>query len=112
MKYTELQVTTNFSFLQGGSHPEELVEKAAELRLSGIGITDRNSLAGVVRAHVAAKSLGIQILPGARLDFADAPSLLAYPMNKEGYCRLSALLSKGNLRTEKGKCLLYKEVYI
>ena len=109
MKYTELQVTTNFSFLQGGSHPEELVEKAAELRLSGIGITDRNSLAGVVRAHVAAKSLGIQILPGARLDFADAPSLLAYPMNKEGYCRLSALLSKGNLRTEKGKCLLYKE---
>jgi error-prone DNA polymerase len=66
--YTELQVTTNFSFLQGASHPEELVVTAASLGLSAIGITDRNTLAGVVRAHVVAKQVGIRLVVGARLD--------------------------------------------
>ncbi|MGC4056517.1 MAG: error-prone DNA polymerase [Chitinophagaceae bacterium] len=109
MHYTELQVTTNFSFLRGGSHPEELVTEAAQLGYSAIAITDRNTLAGVVRAHTAAKKLGIRMITGCRLDLEDGPSLLAYPKNLQGYQNLSTLLTTGNLRTEKGKCLLYRE---
>lgn len=108
MSYTELQVTTNFSFLRGASHPEELVERAAELGYKKIAITDRNTLAGIVRAHVAAKKLDIKIIPACRLDLIDGPSLLAYPTDIAAYSRLSHLLTRGNLRTEKGKCDLYK----
>ncbi|HEY1009197.1 MAG TPA: PHP domain-containing protein, partial [Daejeonella sp.] len=112
MGYTELQVTSNFSFLRGGSHPDELAEQAALLGYTKIAITDRNTLAGIVRAHSAAKSRGIKIIPGCRLDLLDGPSLLAYPTDKEAYARLSALLTLGNLRTEKGKCDLFKmDVY-
>ncbi len=112
MKYTELQVTSNFSFLRGASHPEELVEQAAAMGYDCIAITDRNTLAGVVRAHSAAKKACIRIIPGCRLDLIDGPSLMAYPTNKAAYARLSGLLSLGNLRTEKGKCELYKvDVY-
>ena len=109
MSYTELQVTSNFSFLRGASHPDEMVQEAAELGYSKIAICDRNTLAGIVRAHVAAKANGITLIPGCRLDLVDGPSLLAYPTDKEAYCRLSALLSKGNLRAEKGECILYKK---
>jgi len=109
MSFVELQVTTNFSFLRGGSHPEELVDQASEFGYGEIAITDRNSLAGIVRAHVAAKNRGMRIIPGCRLDLSEGPSLMAYPTNKEGYALLSALLTIGNLRTEKGKCLLDKE---
>jgi len=112
MGYTELQVTSNFSFLRGASHPDELVEQAAELGYSEIAITDRNSFAGLVRAHVAARSKAIRIIPGCRLDLADGPALLAYPTDIHAYAQLSALLTIGNLRTEKGKCILYKsDVY-
>ena len=78
-RYAELEVTTNFSFLRGGSHPEELVATAKALGLEAIAVTDRNTLAGVVRAHLAAKEVGIKFIVGARLDLKDAPSLLAYP---------------------------------
>lgn len=108
MQYTELQVTTNFSFLRGGSHPEEMVEQAAALGYQQIAITDRNTLAGVVRAHIAAKAKGIRIIPACRLDLIDGPSLLAYPIDQQAYSQLSGLLSKGNLRAEKGECHLYK----
>ncbi len=112
MSYTELQVTSNFSFLRGGSHPDELVEQAAIYGYSRIAITDRNTLAGVVRAHVAAKAKGIKLIIGCRLDLLDGYSLLAYPTNKDAYSNLSALLTLGNLRTEKGDCHLYKvDVY-
>ncbi len=112
MSYTELQVTTNFSFLRGGSHPEEFVEQAADYGYDAIAITDRNTLAGIVRAHVAAKSKNIRILPACRLDLLDGPSLLAYPTDTDAYGRLSALLTTGNLRAEKGQCHLYKsDVY-
>ena len=110
--YNELQVTTNFTFLRGASHPEEMVEQAAMYGYSCIGITDRNSFAGIVRAHSIAKKLGMRILPGCRLDLIDGPSLLVYPEDKEAYARISALLTLGNLRAEKGKCHLYKaDVY-
>ena len=112
MKYAELQCTSNFSFLRGASHPEELVEQAAAYGYPAIGITDRNSMAGIVRAHLAARTLGIQFLPACRLDLLDGPSLLAYPMNVAGYSQLSGLLTTGNLRAEKGECHLYKtDVY-
>ncbi|PWT73521.1 MAG: error-prone DNA polymerase [Bacteroidetes bacterium] len=112
MNYTELQVTTNFSFLRGGSHPQELIEQAALNGCREIAITDRTSLAGIVRAHVAAKANGIRMITGCRLDLKDGASLLAYPTNKDGYANLCSILSKGNLRTEKGKCDIYKaDVY-
>ncbi len=109
MRYTELQVTSNFSFLRGGSHPEELVSQAAALGYTEIAITDHNTLAGVVRAHTAAKASGMRIIVGCCLDLQDGTSLLAYPTNIDAYGRLSHLLTTGNLRTEKGKCLLYKK---
>ena len=108
MNYSELQVTSNFSFLRGGSHPEELVDQAAKLGYTKIAITDRNTLAGQVRGHVAAKASGIGFIPACRLDLMNGPSLLAYPTDKAAYGRLSALLSLGNLRAEKGQCQLYR----
>lgn len=108
IEYIELQVTSNFTFLRGGSHPEELVEHAQALGYKQIAITDRNTLAGIVRAHAAAKAKGIRIIPACRLDLQDGPSLLAYPTDKEAYGRLSGLLTVGNRRTEKGKCELYR----
>jgi error-prone DNA polymerase len=112
MEYSELQVTTNFTFMRGGSHPEELVTRAAELGYTKIAVTDRNSVAGVVRAHQQAKIKGIGIIPACRLDLEDGASLLAYPTDITAWGRMCALLSLGNLRTEKGKCQLYKrDVY-
>jgi error-prone DNA polymerase len=112
MNYTELQVTSNFSFLRGASHPQELVNQAHEYKYSKIAITDRNTFAGIVRAHVAAKSNGMKIIPACRLDLLDGQSLLAFPTDITAYSRISNLLTVGNLRTEKGKCDLYKaDVY-
>jgi len=112
MRYTELQVTTNFSFLRGASHPEELVEQAAIYGYDKIAITDRNTFAGIVRAHAAARKKGIKIIPACRLDLLDGQSLLAYPTDKDAYSSLCSLLSTGNLRAEKGECHLYKaDVY-
>jgi error-prone DNA polymerase len=112
MRYSELQVTSNFSFLRGGSHPDELVECAADLGYTKIAITDRNSVAGIVRAHLAAKQKDITLIPACRLDLIDGPSLLAYPTDITAWGRLCALLTLGNLRAEKGKCNLYKaDVY-
>lgn len=108
MEYSELQVTSNFSFLRGASHPNELVDQAEAFGYQKIAITDRNTLAGIVRAHAAAREKNISIIPACRLDLLDGQSLLAYPTDREAYGRLSALLTKGNLRAEKGQCHLYK----
>ncbi|MGA8443854.1 MAG: PHP domain-containing protein, partial [Roseiarcus sp.] len=103
---------TNFSFLRGASHPEEMVARAAELGLAGIGIADRNTLAGVVRAHVFARenagAMGAtRVVPGARLAFDDgAPDVLAYPKDRAAYGRLCRILTAGNLRAPKGECRL------
>ena len=107
-RYAELDVTTNFSFLRGGSHAEELVATAKALGLAAIAVTDRNTLAGVVRAHLAAREVGgIKFIVGARLDLDDAPSLLAYPTDRAAYGRLCRLLTLGQRRAEKGKCTLH-----
>ena len=113
--YAELMVTSNFSFLRSGSHPEELVSAAIALGLNGVGIADRNSFAGVVRGYVAHRDLkeqapGFRYVVGVRLCFADeTPDIVAYPSDREAYGRLCRLLSRGNLtkESEKGKCLLY-----
>ncbi|MBN9090297.1 MAG: error-prone DNA polymerase [Reyranella sp.] len=120
MPYAELQVTTNYSFLRSGSHPGELVFQAASFGHYAIGIADRNTLAGVVRAYSAVKEYyedtaipeesWIKLLVGARLETLDGYSLLAYPMNVEGYKRLSLLLSKGNEKAAKGECKLTFEM--
>src|SRR3954447_5111269 len=102
--YVELGVTSPFSFLRGASDAIELVLRALELGMDAIGIADRNTLAGVVRMHSAAKEAGLKPLIGCRLDLADAPSLLAYPIDREGYGRLSRLLSLGKMRAAKGEC--------
>src|SRR5215470_9518166 len=108
--YAELAVTTNFSFLCGASHGEELVEHAKELGLAGLGVADRNSVAGVVRAHLAAKEMGLQFAPGARLMFADdTPDILAYPQDRAAWGRLTRLLTVGKRRAEKGQCLLNRD---
>ena len=109
MSYVELQVTSNFSFRRGGSHPEELVDTAADLGYTAIALTDRNTFAGVVRAFVVAKERNIKFIPAVRLDLLDGPSLLAYPTDQPAYSRLSNLLTTGNLRAEKEKCFLYKQ---
>jgi error-prone DNA polymerase len=106
MAYAELQVTSNFSFLRGASHPEELVEHARALGLAALALTDRNSLAGVVRAHLAARELGLRFLVGCRLDLTDAPSLLCWPTDRPAYARLSTLLTLGKRRAAKGRCEL------
>src|SRR6476659_8364784 len=107
--YTELKITTNFSFLRGASKPEELVEQAAILGYKEIAITDRNSVAGIVRAHAAAKKNNIRILPACRLELLDGPSLLAYTTGLSSYSQLTRLLTLGNTRAEKGDCFLYKQ---
>ncbi|HKZ96207.1 MAG TPA: PHP domain-containing protein, partial [Hyphomicrobiaceae bacterium] len=107
MRYAELEVTTNFTFLNGGSHPEELAATARALGLEAIAVTDRNTLAGIVRAHLAAKEVGIKFIVGVRLDLKDAPSLLAYPTDRAAYGRLCRLLTLGQRRAEKGECTLF-----
>lgn len=104
MAYAEFGTTSNFSFLRGASHPEELVATAKELGFAAIGIADRNSVAGVVRAH-AAREAGFRLAVGARLVFCDGtPDILAYPQDREGWAGLCRLLSLGKLRSEKGEC--------
>src|SRR5712671_185670 len=104
--YAELQVTTNFSFLRGAAHPDELVLTAAALGHRAIAITDRNSFAGIVRAHHAAKEVGIRLVVGCRLDLRDGTSLLAFPEDRAAYGRLTRLLTLGKRRAPKGACHL------
>ena len=106
IRYAELQVATSFSFLEGASHPDELALTAAALGLAAVGVTDRNSLAGVVQMHAAAKKAGIRPLIGCRLDLTDADSLLAYPTDRAAYARLSRLLTLGKMRAPKGECFI------
>jgi len=104
--YAELQVTTHFSFLRGASSPRELFEQAKLLGLTALGITDRNSLAGIVRAYEASKDTGVRLVVGCRLDLTDGTSLLVYPTDRAAYSRLCRLLSLGKSRGGKGQCHL------
>jgi error-prone DNA polymerase len=101
-------VTSNFTFLEGGSHPEELVTAAAALGHRAVAITDTNTLAGVVRAHVAAKDTGIRLVIGCRLVLteSDGLSVLVYPTDRASYSGLCRLLTLGKRRAPKGECFL------
>ncbi len=105
-RYAELSCLTNYSFLQAASHPDELVQRAADLHYAALAITDRNSLAGVVRAHAAAKPLGLKLLIGAEVTSENGSPVILLAMNRTGYGRLARLLTVGKRRTTKGECLL------
>ncbi|HQT86750.1 PHP domain-containing protein, partial [Acidiphilium rubrum] len=104
--YVELQCTSHFSFLRGASSCDELFAQAAHLGLAALAITDRNSLAGIVRAHVAAKASDIRLIVGCRLDLTDGTALLVYPTDRPAYSRLCRLLSLGKQRGGKAQCRL------
>ncbi len=105
-RYAELQVTTHFSFLRGASSADELFTAAAALGIDALGIVDRNSLAGIVRAWEAAKATGVRLVVGCRLDLTDGMSILVYPIDRPAYSRLTRLLSLGKARGGKGNCLI------
>ena len=106
IRYAELHVKTNFSFLEGASHPDELAARAAELGYRALAITDRDSLAGVVRAHSAAKTLGLKLLIGAEVHPLDAQPVVLLATDRAAYGRLARLLSLGRRRAPKGQCEL------
>ena len=105
-RYAELQVTSNYSFLRGASHVEELLAAAKLLGHEALAITDRNTLSGVLRAHGRAAELGMRLVVGCRLDLQDGTSLLAYPTDRPAYSRLCHLLTAGKKRAGKGACFL------
>ena len=107
MRYAELHCKTNFSFLEGASFADELVEQAAFLKLEALGVTDRNSLCGIVRAHTAAKEAKLKLLVGAEINAqsgGETDTLLIYPTDRAAYGRLSRLITVGRRRAEKGEC--------
>ncbi|MBV2149948.1 error-prone DNA polymerase [Sphingobium sp. AS12] len=106
-RYAELQCASHFSFLRGASSAEELFAAAAVLGIEALAVTDRNSLAGIVRAHEAAKATGVRLVVGCRLVLADGTDLLVYPTDRPAYARLCRLLSIGKARAGKAKCELH-----
>src|SRR5262249_60620538 len=111
-RYLEFAAASNFSFLRGASHAEELMLQAAHIGLDGLGLCDRNSVAGVVRAHLIKREqeLALAYHPGVRLVFADGtPDILAYPRDRGAGGRLCRLLTRGNPRAERGACILYRD---
>jgi len=136
-RFAEVAATSNYTFLRGGSHPEEIVQRAAELGYAAIGICDTNSLAGVIRAHVAARQASIQLLVGARLQLRgvsrpvidhrghtddgafgssddetvsiSVPDVILYPATMGAYRHLCRLLTLGKRRAPKGECHLWAE---
>lgn len=107
--YAELHARSNFSFLLAASHPDELVYQAHRLGYTAIAITDRNSLAGIVRAYTAAKDLGLKLLVGAEITPVDAPPAVLLAMDRVGYAHLCRLITTGRLRVPKGQCLIHWE---
>lgn len=106
VRHAELWVSTHFSFLRGASSPDELFARAAELGIEALGVVDRGTLAGIVRARIAAKESGVRLVVGSRLDLVDGTGLLVYPTDRVAYGRLCRLLSLGKARAGKGGCRL------
>ncbi len=104
MSYVELQITSNYSFLRGASHVEELFAQAAIFGYRALAIADRNSLAGIARAHHRAAETGIRLIVGCRLDLRCGAALLVYPVDRAAYSRLCRLLTLGKSRAGKGAC--------
>jgi DNA polymerase III alpha subunit len=107
--YADLHCKTNFSFLEGASHADELVRQAAALDYRALAITDRNSLAGVVRAHIAAKEVGLQLIVGAEITPIDTPPVVLWPTDRAAYGRLCRLITRGRRNAPKGECRLTQQ---
>lgn len=107
--YAELHALSNCTFLRGASHPEELVKRAVELGYSALAITDECSLAGVVRAHVAAKNAGLELIMGSEFQLADGPKIILLATDRKGYGNLSELITKARLQSVKGSYHLLRE---
>jgi len=107
MRYAELQVTTHFSFLRGASSAEELFATAKEMGIEALGVVDRNSLAGIIRALVASRATGLRLIVGCRLDLHDGMSILVYPTDRAAYARLTRLITLGKSRGGKNNCILH-----
>jgi len=107
--YAELHARSNFSFLCGASHPEELAERAATLGYSALAVTDECSLAGVVRAHVAAGARGLPLIVGSEVALTDGPRLVLLATDREGYGGLSDLITRGRRREAKGRYRLNRD---
>lgn len=106
MQYVELHCRSSFSFLEAASHPDELVQHAAKLGYAGVAITDRESIAGVVRGHTPAKDFGLQYIVGAEVHPLDGPAMVLWPTDRAAYGRMCRMLSLGRMRCEKGRCEL------
>src|SRR5580698_9395520 len=104
--YAELHCVSNFSFLRGASSAEELVERAYELGYAALAITDECSLAGMVRAHVAAKHKGLKLIVGAEFKLDDGLHFVLLAVNRQGYGNLSELITKGRRSADKGSYAL------
>lgn len=104
--FYHLHVKTNFSFLQGASHPDELLRQAAELGMKGIAITDDASVAGIVRAHITAKELGLKLIVGAEITPCDSVPVVLWATDRAAYGRLCRLITKGRRQGEKGQYIL------
>ncbi len=109
MRYAELQTTTHFSFLRGASSADELFATAKELGIEALGVVDRNSLAGIVRALEASRATGLRLVVGCRIDLQDGMSVLVYPTDKAAYSRLTRLITLGKGRGGKNNCILHWE---
>ena len=120
--YVPLWVKRNFSFLEGASHPDELVEAAAERGITAMALTDRDGVQGIVRAHVKARELGLQLLIGTQINFQapteleqasdphhEPPFALVYARDRAGYAELCRLITLGRRRAEKGSSILQRE---
>ena len=106
MDYVELHCRSNFSFLRGASHPDELVAAAASLGYRGLALTDIDTVAGVVRGHGAAKEVQLPFHVGAEIRMTDGPPIVVWPTDRAAYGRLCRLISRGRLRADKGECRL------
>ena len=104
--FAELCCTSNFTFLTGASHPDEVAKRAAELGYAAFGVCDTNTLAGVVRAHVEAERQGVRQVVGSRVELSDGQGIYVWPTDLAAYGRLATLLTVGKLRAKKGQCLL------
>src|SRR5262245_17980659 len=107
--YTELHCLSNFSFLRGASHPEELVERAHALGYAALAITDECSLAGAVRAHLAAKDLGLPLVIGSEFTLADGAKLALYATDRTTYGDLAQLITRGRRNAAKGRYALTRD---
>src|SRR5271170_7565488 len=107
--YAELHAWSNFSFLQGGSHPEELIERAAELGLTAIALTDRDGLYGTVRFSTHARQRGVAGILGSELTFVDGSRIVVLVEDDSGYSHLCELISRAQMRGSKGDARLRLE---